>query len=208
MLVAAIVFDFDGTVADSFDYISEFLAAEAKVPPLGEAEKDALRGLSMAAMARQLGIRWWRMPFLFHKGRRGMGYTMRHVHPFNGMPDLIRKLHAEGHELFMVSSNSVRNLHQFLHHHDLHTYFLEVYGSVSLLGKAPALRKLLKEQNLEPGQVVYVGDELRDVEACQSLGIRVIAVAWGFARPQDLALLNPTKLVHDPAELLAVLEEI
>src|SRR5947209_2546445 len=124
--MAAIIFDLDGTIAASFDYVAEFLVAEACCPPLSGEPKANLRGLSMAAMARELGLHWWRLPFLFHKGLKGMRYSINRVYPFAGMPEVIEKVHAEGHELFMLSSNSVRNVRQFLRHHNLYKYFLEI----------------------------------------------------------------------------------
>ena len=133
---------------------------------------------------------------------------MKHVQPFEDMPDVIKKLHAEGHELFMLSSNSVKNIHRFLHHYELHTYFLEIYGSTGLFGKAPTLRRLLKEQHLEKTDAVYIGDELRDVQAAQSIGMRVIAVGWGFARPAGLEALKPTAIAETPDDIIRILEEL
>src|SRR5258708_5172832 len=98
--MAAIIFDMDGTIADSFDYVSGFLAEEAGLAPLSAEQKQALRGLSMAGMARRLGHHWWSAPRLFFKGRRRMPQAINHLKPFEGMPEVIRKLHQEGHELF------------------------------------------------------------------------------------------------------------
>lgn len=195
--MAAIIFDFDGTIADSFDYVADFLASQAGVK-LTDERRKALRGMSMIAMARQLGFKWRSLPWLFFRGRRRMVHTVTKLEPFKGMPQIIHKLHNEGHELFMISSNNVKNIHRFLHHHKLHKYFLEIYGGVGLFDKAPSLRRLLKEHNFETKEAVYIGDELRDVEAAQSIGLRVVAVSWGFARLNMLEEQKPTALVHNP----------
>ena len=206
--MATIIFDLDGTIADSFDYITDFLAYEKNQQKLDPVQKEQLKGMSMLAIARKLNHRWWGMPMLFLRGRRNMEVTMNKMQPFAGMPELIRKVHAEGHELFIVSSNSVKNIHKFLHHHHLHTYFLEVYGGVSIFGKAPALRQLFKEQNIEAKDAIYVGDELRDIQACKSVGLRIVAVSWGFANKQELENLKPTAIVDSPNDLMSYLEEI
>lgn len=204
--MAAIIFDFDGTISDSFDYVAGFLAAEAGRAPLSDEQRLELRGRSMLDMARQLGHPWWRLPGLFWKGRRLMRRAIKHVSPFAGMPEVIEKLHAEGHELFIITSNTVANVRAFLREHKLHTYFLEIYGGV-VVSKAPALKRLLKEQQLEAKDAVYVGDERRDVRAAEAAKLRVIAVTWGFARPSDLEALQPTAIADKPSDLLRILEE-
>ena len=206
--MATIIFDFDGTIADSLDFFIEFIAKEASKSPLSSEDRRALRGLSLVAVARRLGHPWWRLPRLYYKGRSHMYPVINHFSPFVGMPKVIKKLHAEGHELFILSSNSVRNMHKFLHHRHLHRYFLEVYGGVALFGKAPALRQLLQEHNLEISDAVYVGDELRDVEAARSIGLRAVAVTWGFSQSGNLKASGPMAIADTPAELMSILSEL
>ncbi len=206
--MAAIIFDMDGTIADSFDYVLGFLLEQAGLVPLNEHDKGKLRNLSMVGMARQLGFHRWQLPYLFIKGRRLMGGAIDKVQPFDGLPEIIRKLQAEGHELFIISSNNTTNVQRFLDNQKLDKYFTKVYGGAGMFGKAPALRRLLREQNLELKQAIYIGDELRDVEAAQSVDVRVVAVTWGFARRSDLSDAKPTFMVDTPAELMGVLEEI
>lgn len=206
--MAAIIFDMDGTIADSFEYVSDFLAKEAKLSPLSAGDRTRLRGLSMAGMARQLGYRWWQFPRLFLAGRRRMKHSIRRLEPFAGIPEMIHKLHNEGHELFIVSNNSVKNIRSFLRRHGLEKHFLQIYGGVSVFGKRPVLRRLLRDQNLDANQAVYVCDEVSDLLAAASAGLRAVAVTWGFANESDLRVLKPHRVADTPAELTAILEEI
>jgi|SRR5579884_3298523 len=205
--MAAIIFDFDGTIANTIDYFIDFIAREAG-QTVSDEERLNLHGHSLITIARRFGHPWWRLPLLYYKGRSLMEPRIKHFKPFKGIPAVIRKLHNEGHELFIISSNSVHNMHKFLRRHDLHQYFLEIYGGVVMFGKAGAIRSLLKEQNFDIDEALYVGDEMRDVQAAQSLGLRVVAVTWGFARPESLHKLNPTGVAATPEELLSILENI
>ena len=206
--MAAIIFDFDGTIADSFDYVADFLAAEAGIAPLDDQRKQELRGLSMAAMARYLGYPWWRLPLLLVKGRRKMNGVIKDLEPFDGMVSVIRQLHGDGHRLFIVSSNSARNIRGFLRFHELQSCFSHISGSIGLFSKAAALRGLLKRYRLKRLDTTYVGDELRDIQAAQSIKLPMIAVVWGFARQIDLEAKKPTALAHNPPELMRILKEI
>lgn len=206
--MAAIIFDFDGTIADSFDYVAKFLAEQTDDKTLTEEQKSELRGLSITGMVKKLGFHWWNAPRLFLRGRWQMTHAIKHLKPFEGMPEAIRKLNAEGHELFILSTNSVSNVHRFLHNQKLHTYFLEIYGGVGVFGKAPAIRRLLKENNFEAKDAIYIGDELRDVQAAHSVNLRVIAVTWGFAQLQTLIDSKPTALANKPEDIIRILEEL
>jgi phosphoglycolate phosphatase len=206
--MAAIIFDFDGTIADSRDYFINFIAKEADLYPLVKDQQDKLHGLPLIAIARALGFSWWQMPNLYFKGRREMDKAIRDLKPFKGIGDVIRKLHSEGHELFIVSSNSVRNIHIFLKHNHLQEYFVEIYGGVEMFGKAAMLHQLLRENNLKIEQAIAVGDETRDIEAAKAVGMRAVAVTWGFARESDLKAIRPNAMIDTPTELLAKLEMI
>lgn len=205
--MSAIIFDFDGTIADSFDYVLDFLTMQAKKEPLIGTERTDLRHLSMLAIARSLGHSRVKLPLLFWRGRRVMMVAIDHVEPFDGITEVIRKLHAEGHELFIVSSNNVANIHEFLHRNQLHEYFLEIYGGAGMFGKASALRSLIKEHNLDPADSMYIGDELRDVGAGKSVNIKTIAVLWGFARQVDIKALQPTASAETPQDIIRIIEE-
>ncbi len=135
-----------------------------------------------------------------------MRHAIKHIAPHPGIPEIIQKLHTEGHQLFILSTNSLQNLHRFLHEQSMHKYFLEIYGSVGIFGKARGLKRLLKEHKLELNQAVYVGDELRDIEAAKLIGLRVIAVTWGFAHPSKLRALRPTAIADTSDQLMNILE--
>ncbi len=143
---------------------------------------------------------------LFLKGRRRMRHAIKHLRPHAGIPEIIRKLHSEGHELFILSNNSLQNVHHFLHEQKIHKYFLEIYGGVGILGKARGLKRLLKDHKFDLDQAVYVGDELRDIEAAKAIGLRVIAVTWGFAQADKLRANHPTAIADTPAQLMRILE--
>ena len=77
-------------------------------------------------------------------------------------------------------------------------------GGLPLFGKERVLRQIIRKNQLNPAQVIYVGDETRDVEAARKTAIRVIAVGWGFNTSQALARHQPDFLIQRPGELVEV----
>lgn len=202
----AIIFDFDGTIADSFEAAVQIfyqLSGHHQVLPPEEIER--LRGLSLLHAAEELHVHPWKLPFLLARGRRRIGRHIDQIAVQPGMPGVIKQLHAEGHQLFILTSNSSRNVLRFLEQHQMKGYFQGVYGSVSLFGKKKALRRLLRRKGLASNDTLYIGDELRDIEAAQALNIPIIAVTWGFTGRARLKAEQPTGLVDKPSQLLAVI---
>lgn len=207
--MAAIIFDFDGTIADSFEEVikifHDLTGSHQQITPQ---EIERLRGMSLVQVMEELKIRPWRLPFLMFRGRRRMRKIIPRLRVFEEMPNIIKKLYAEGHQLFIMSSNSEANIKLFLKQHGLHEEFIKIYGGVGLLGKAHYLHKVLRENSLDPKLTWYVGDEVRDIEGAKHAGLKVAAVGWGYNTVEILRQHNPTKLLATPAELMILLEEI
>jgi phosphoglycolate phosphatase-like HAD superfamily hydrolase len=207
--MAAIIFDFDGTIADSFDYVSSFLQRQVRRgKPLTVQERAALRGMTMYQMALHLGSPHWRLPLLFIIGRRAMGRAIYDVPLFEGIGKVVEQLHAEGHELMIVSSNNSRNIKKFLRQHHMYKHFTDIYGGAGFFGKRRAIRSILHRNHQPAKNAVYIGDEARDVDAAQAAEIRVIAVTWGFDQATVLASHKPTALANTPQDIIRILGEL
>ena len=74
-----------------------------------------------------------------------------------------------------------------------------------MFSKHKVLRKFLQKNFLTPEEVIYVGDETRDIEAAKKIKMKAIAVSWGFNSKEALAAQNPEFLIHKPNELIDVI---
>ena len=70
------------------------------------------------------------------------------------------------------------------------------------------MRKILARYGLSNNQVLYVGDEPRDVVASHRAGIQVVAVSWGLGGKEAFEKTIPDVLVDTPSELLSVIEDL
>lgn len=84
-------------------------------------------------------------------------------------------------------------------------FFDYIYTSSNIFGKSRVLRRILKENRLDIRKMIYVGDEMRDIEAARQLDMDIIAVSWGANNKKALAALRPTYLVEKPNELIKLL---
>jgi phosphoglycolate phosphatase-like HAD superfamily hydrolase len=205
--MANIIFDFDGTIADSFGTVVEiFEQVMRRGEPVSAEEIERLRSMSLIHAALELKIRPWRMPFLLAKGRRLMRQRINTVGVFDGVPELIQQLEADGHKLYVVSSNSVQNIRGALKRYGLRKEFIKLYGGAGLFGKTNLLRRVLASQKLDLDSTIYVGDEVRDIEAAKKSGIRIIAVTWGYNNEAALRAHEPdfiAQKVTDIAKIIA-----
>src|SRR5690606_33788539 len=148
---------------------------------------------------------WWRMPFLFLKGRKEMAQYIDQIPIFKEMDDLLRALYANGNQLFIISSNSDININHFLDRYNLKQYITKVYGGAGVFGKTPLLKRAIKEYNIETERCWYIGDEVRDIKAARRAGIQAIAVTWGYNNAEILYKQKPTKVAFTPEDIRKVL---
>ena len=58
--------------------------------------------------------------------------------------------------------------------------------SASLFGKRAKIRRVLRQAGVRPGEALYIGDEIRDLDAARASGMAFGAVSWGYALPAAL----------------------
>jgi phosphoglycolate phosphatase len=206
--VRTVIFDFDGTLADT---LSVGLAACNAVAPqfgLRTITPDQVPGLmqlSTRAALRSLGVPLAALPHLVHRVRDQMQSRCAEVQLFAGVREALFDLRAAGLVLGVLTSNSRTNVAACLARHEVADWFAFVHSSIHLFGKHRALRSLLRRTRLPAENVVYVGDQDRDVVAGHRSGVRVVAVTWGYQARAQLEALVPDFLAEGPADLVRCL---
>jgi len=206
--MANIIFDFDGTIADSFEVIVSIIKKLTHVRgELDEASVYELRQQPIPVIMKKLNVHSWQLPILVVRGRYMMKHRMKEIKLFEGMIKTLEELHAEGHNLFIVSSNSSHNVVELLKQHNLAKGFVDIEGGVSLNNKESALTKLIRRNSLDTRETWYIGDELRDIDAATATELRSIAVSWGFTDKNTLMSHEPTALAQKPTDIMTILND-
>ncbi len=198
-----VIFDFDGTLADSF---AESLLAYNRVAPrlrlrqVEEGEVPELRRMGAGQLLQALGIPMWKLPRLMIAVRAELHDHFHAVKPIPGIDQTILALRGAGCRLAIVTSNSEENVRSFLIRHHIEGFGTVVAGA-SIFGKATRLRRLVRTTGAERGASVYIGDTVPDIRAACATGIAAVAVSWGFSDSAPLAQESPAAIVETAADL-------
>lgn len=210
MTTKVIVFDFDGTIADTYDTfvaIINRLADEFGYQPVSQEEIRRFRNLNSQEIIKQSGISLFKVPALLRRAKQEMSQEITKIPLITGIESALLNLQNQGKKLGIVTSNTQENVDCFLHNHALENAFDFVYSDTNIFGKHKIINKLIKQEKLLREKIIYVGDETRDITAAKKSNIKVIAVSWGFNSPEILAKCNPDFLIDNPMELPKIIAD-
>ena len=198
-----LIFDFDGTLADTQDLIIESYNAYALrkgYPLVSKEDLPAMRTASARDNFNKINISFWRIPILVWRVRNDIRSKVSQVIIDPEIKASLLALHDHGHQLYIVSSNSERAINGFLKSNSL-TIFRGVYSVFDLFGKGKYLTKLIRRKKWNKADVLYIGDEIRDMEAAKIAGIKPILVAWGYNESAAMVQAGAEKVVLSPSDL-------
>jgi phosphoglycolate phosphatase len=207
MRYALVVWDFDGTLADTLAGILQIfndLAPQLGYAPITEVEK--VRDATPAQLLRSHGISLWTLSTVRNAVVARQKTEMASVRLYPGVAEALGRISRDGCRQGIVSSNSEENIRVCLRANAVEPWFEFVVGYSRLLGKQRALRRVLRRTALDCRDVLYVGDEVRDIAAAQEVGVDVAAVTWGINSKSVLAEHSPTHVIEQPCQLSEILE--
>lgn len=206
-MVKEIIFDFDGTVADSFGVMMEIFEEhkqEFGFENFGEEELKIYRQQGVASLIWEKKIPIWKVLKILRVGKKLMNQKIKSVRPFEGMGKVLLELEKRDLILGIISTNSEENISKFLKKNKIEV-FDYVVGKGSLFGKTKVIKNILKKRKLNKEEILYVGDEVRDIEACKKIGVKIASVTWGFSDEKLLAKNKPDFLVKKTEEFLEII---
>lgn len=204
-----IIFDFDGTIADSMKLSVELFNQAARkynFKTISEESIEYLYKLSVLEKCKALNVSLTCIPRASMEITRSYNRLISLIPLINGIKEVILDLKQCGYTLSIISSNAGENIKKFLAANNIDV-FDHIYSAKNLFGKDKAISSFIKKNRIKKEEAVYIGDEIRDVAACKANNIKVIAVAWGGYESLDmLSKADPDFLVNDPTEIFAIIQ--
>jgi phosphoglycolate phosphatase len=206
----AVLFDFDGTLADTAADLARPLNRLRTARGLPELPLDMLRPFASAGvrglLEAGLGIlpehpefKPLREAFLKHYAEEICVDTRL----FPGMEELLAAIEARGLRWGIVTNKATSLTHLLVA-----TLGLQARAACVVCGDTtphlkphPAsLLHAAKLLALAPQDCVYLGDDKRDVDAARAAGMRSVAVEWGYGR--NLADWRADAVIAQPTDLI------
>ena len=212
----AVFFDLDGTLADTADDLAAPINAmrieRGQQPmPVAELRRFASAG-ARGLLARGLGVdkddaafEALRQEFLERYERD----IVVHTRLFDGMPELLERLEAEGVRWGVISNKIERYVRIIVDKLGIAGRTTVAYGGDSAARPKPhpdLMLLALQATGLRGEDCVYVGDDLRDVVAGRAAGMATVAAAYGYCGDADgPENWGADALIHHPQELAPLL---
>ena len=196
-MIKLIAFDFDGTLADSVDFcIAVFHKVFAKYlgdkAPTSEEIYQKFGMNEPGVIKTFMGKECPEAVEDYNKWHKELHPTMCPA-PFPGVIELLDYLKTQDVELTILTGRDKVTCTISLDFLKMDSYFTNFqYGSPIKLDKCAQLVKLCETRNLDPSEVVYVGDAVTDATAAQQANVRCFTAAWAkSARIEELKKTNP-----------------
>ena len=210
---SAVLFDFDGTLADTAPDLARALNRLRNARGLAELPLERLRPYASSGarglIEAGLGILPEHPEFMDLREAFLQHYATEicvDTRLFPGMEELLAAIEAQGLRWGIVTNKST-------------TLTLRVVAALGLTTRAacvvcgdstphlkpnPAsLLHAAAQLSLVPQACVYLGDDLRDIQAARAAGMRSVAVGWGYGA--DLQAWQADAVIDQPPDLVALL---
>lgn len=216
MKFKAIIFDLDGTLADTIEAIRDAInltmqqygypqhTYEEIREYIGNGAKNLVLR-SMPAEAARDAEQHERV-FLTYQDNYDKGHLATD-RCYDGIPALIAALHASGVRLSVLSNKQDRHVQGLIAQLFPAGEFSVIMGQLDHLPKKPdpTVPLMIAEQlGVKPSECAFIGDSEVDILTAQNSGFASVAVSWGFRSRCDLEKSSPDIIIDHPSQLLEI----
>ena len=211
----AILFDLDGTLADSVELILGAFRHTFKTH-LGSAPADhvwiAGMGTPLSSQIRALVTNEALVEPMTATYR---DWQNQHhdalLREFHGVRETLSLLHERGHEMALVTSKATEAAKRALRLIGIDGLLRHVVGLDSTTSHKPnpePVLHALAQLRRQPDDALFVGDSPHDIAAGNAAGVFTVAALWGPFPRQTLEAAHPDRLIADIRDLPPLIEDL
>lgn len=205
--IRAVLFDFDGTLADSYQAITasvNHVRAEHGLSPLEEKEVRQHVGRGMPYLLERTvpGVVQSRDQAIYREHHPSVMLTGTRLLP--GAREALSAVHESGRRIGVCSNKPRAFTKELLEHLDIGQYVAAAFGPEDVARPKPApdmLRAALAWLRVPAEQALYVGDMVVDIETACAAGVAVWVVPTGSDDVHALETAGPDRMLRDLYEL-------
>jgi phosphoglycolate phosphatase-like HAD superfamily hydrolase len=203
-MIKLLIFDFDGTLADTKGLYYKFIYKHLKNEGLNLSKRrfhNELLGLKLHDILKKLKL------------KESLKRTKKNIH--NDIFENIREINLLGDikyikniklKKIIVSNTITKNITPVLKHNKIN-YFSGVYGGDKFEKKEVFIKKYLKKNKIKKDEVIYIGDTIKDIHVARKAGIKVVSISskisWNSRK--ELLKNNPDYIISSFRELKNIL---
>ena len=203
------IFDFDGTLADSFPFFIRVFNQLVEQHSFKGIEPDVvptLRHHNARQMMERVGLPAWKLPLVAKSFITLMRQHADCIRLFEQVEDTLLYLANQGVTLAIVTSNAYDNVSRILGPANT-KLFRHFECGMSIFGKPPRIRKVLKKTGVSCHEAIYIGDQVSDLEAARKVNIAFGAVSWGYGTIESLREHSPEEEFESVLTIRRIIEQ-
>ncbi len=206
--ISTIIFDFDGVIGDTLHETKKIVVQiyeEINNKKINPKDIEKLINSNVKDVIKKLNFKSNEIYAFQERMRLELNKRIDKIKIFKDIKKVLIDLKKDSYTLGILSSNSENNLHFILKKNNI-DFFNFIYSGSSLFGKAKVLADLIKKEELVAAKTVYIGDEVRDIQAAKKNKVVSIAVSWGYVK--SLRKDHPDYFADKPQDLVKIIKKI
>ena len=130
------------------------------------------------------------------------------AHLYDGIREVLEKLSQNPNKkIYITTSKNEPTALEMCEYLGITEFFDGIYGATpAAFHKADVLQRAITENNANKDQSVIVGDTKFDMIGGKTVGIKTLAVTWGFGTNETLLAENPDFIADTAQELWDILK--
>lgn len=204
-----ILFNFNGTIVNTkllaIDIFNE-IAKKQGYKKISEEEVLHLSTLSIRDRCKKLNVPIYKMPLVGIAIKRRYQTFIPNLTPVLEISEMLKELKRQGYKLGFLTSNKKDATSKFLINNSINIFDYSHY-TFNPFSKSKDISVFLKNNKLKKEEVIYIGDELRDIKAAKKNGLLCIAVAWGYDSLDLLKTGDADFVAKQPKDILDILSD-